>query len=52
MPTRKRRRATSEQAPPSMTEWTEALPDTMLLCRDIGHTWRPARAWIQDVTSG
>lgn len=48
MPPRRRRQPRSEQALTTVTDWTDALPDTMLLCRDIGHTWRPARAWIED----
>jgi hypothetical protein len=26
--------------------WGSGLPDEFLLCRDIGHTWRPFRATI------
>lgn len=27
--------------------WTDELSDRYLLCRDIGHTWRPMRAGIE-----
>lgn len=26
-------------------DWSDALPDAFILCRDIGHQWRPYRAW-------
>lgn len=25
-------------------DWTEQLPDKYLLCRDLGHSWRPLNA--------
>jgi hypothetical protein len=45
---RRKTRARSEQALDSITAWTDELPDTLILCRDLGHTWRPARAWLED----
>lgn len=32
----------------SLDTWTQELPDEFLLCRDIGHTWRPSSARITD----
>lgn len=29
-----------------VAKWSAALPDTFILCRDIGHLWRPWRASI------
>jgi len=26
-------------------EWAESLDANALLCRDLGHTWQPFRAW-------
>lgn len=34
--------------PLSIEAWTDSLDDTFLLCRDVGHTWRPFRAAIED----
>lgn len=31
--------------------WAQTLPDDFLLCRDIGHTWRPLSARIHDSTT-
>ena len=31
-----------------LDDWTDELDDRYLLCRDIGHTWRPFRAQIAD----
>lgn len=36
----------------SITTWTESLSDSLILCRDLGHTWRPARAWIDNSSYG
>lgn len=38
-------RPVSEQSP--VQGWAEELPDSYLLCRDIGHSWRPFRAFVQ-----
>lgn len=27
--------------PKSVADWSSNLPDSYLLCRDMGHTWRP-----------
>lgn len=51
MPARRRKPA-PDPVDFDITAWTEALSDQHLLCRDIGHTWRPARAWIEDGTYG
>ena len=47
MPPTRRRQQRSEQALDNITTWTDQLPDQLILCRDLGHTWRPARAWIE-----
>jgi hypothetical protein len=41
-------RARALQAVPELPvqEWAEGLSDNFLLCRDIGHSWRPFRAAI------
>ena len=31
--------------PKEVAAWSENLPDSFLLCRDMGHTWRPFRAY-------
>jgi len=31
--------------PDEVTHWAEELPDTYILCRDLGHNWRPFHAW-------
>ena len=31
-----------------MQQWSAGLPDSYLLCRDMGHLWRPFRAWWSD----
>jgi len=28
----------------AVAKWSELLPDAFILCRDMGHTWRPYRA--------
>lgn len=37
-----RREATSAD----LAAWTEELRDSYLLCRDLGHLWKPHRAWL------
>lgn len=32
--------------------WVGGLPSEFLLCRDIGHTWRPYRAWWDNAEKG
>lgn len=51
MPPRKRRQRTETQIT-DLATWTESLSDSLILCRDIGHQWRPARAWIEDHSYG
>lgn len=33
---------------PGVDAWAAGLPDDFLLCRDLGHTWRPSAARIGD----
>lgn len=40
----RRRKATE------ISEWVETLSPEQLLCRDLGHTWTPYRAW-RDVSN-
>lgn len=30
--------------PKAVRAWAEDLPDAFIMCRDMGHTWRPYRA--------
>lgn len=30
--------------PQAVADWSSDLPDSYILCRDMGHTWRPFRA--------
>lgn len=30
--------------PQAVAHWSQGLPDAFLLCRDMGHTWRPYTA--------
>jgi hypothetical protein len=30
--------------PKAVADWSSGLPDSYVLCRDMGHTWRPFRA--------
>ena len=32
--------------PDAVAAWSEDLPDSYLMCRDIGHTWRPYTARV------
>lgn len=32
--------------------WADDLPDTFIACRDMGHTWRPFRAWYDPEERG
>lgn len=32
----------------ALDAWTDSLDDRYLLCRDIGHTWRPFRAGLEE----
>lgn len=32
--------------------WAEGLNDGHLLCRDMGHMWRPFRAWWDEEANG
>jgi hypothetical protein len=35
-----------------VARWSAALPEDFLLCRDLGHTWRPASArWVPEVSA-
>ena len=34
----------SQADPRSVAKWSHELPDEFLLCRDIGHLWRPFTA--------
>lgn len=35
--------------PPSEVEaWATGLTDNYIACRDMGHTWRPLRAWWEE----
>ena len=43
----KARRVSTEVAE-VYTEWVLDLNDQQLLCRDIGHTWRPFRAYLTE----
>lgn len=52
MARRRRTPVRSEQALDNIAAWTDDLPDTLILCRDLGHLWRPARAWIEDHSYG
>lgn len=36
----------------AVSAWSETLPDKYLLCRDLGHTWRPYTARIDDEGTG
>lgn len=36
-----RRRVPKEPEPPDVDSWAKDLPDTFLLCRDLGHVWGP-----------
>lgn len=36
----------------SIEAWVEALPDSFMLCRDMGHTWRPFRAFWDETLKG
>jgi hypothetical protein len=35
------------RSPDELDDWTDELPDRFLLCRDLGHLWRPMRAGIE-----
>lgn len=42
---RKTSRRNSLSSP--LAEWVESLPESFVLCRDIGHTWKPLTAqWV------
>lgn len=30
--------------PQAVAKWSHDLPDTFIMCRDMGHSWRPFRA--------
>lgn len=34
--------------PDEASVWADNLPDSFLLCRDMGHTWRPRSATYDD----
>jgi hypothetical protein len=35
-----------------VARWSASLPEEFLLCRDLGHTWRPASArWVPDLNA-
>jgi hypothetical protein len=35
-----------------VARWANSLPEEFLLCRDLGHTWRPASArWAPDLNA-
>lgn len=36
----------------SLEEWTHGLPNSYLLCRDMGHLWRPFTARIAEGGGG
>jgi hypothetical protein len=36
--------ASVEHEPRDLADFIEALPDAYLLCRELGHTWKPWRA--------
>ena len=37
---------------PDADEWARSLPDSYLLCRDMGHVWRPYTARISPEGGG
>lgn len=41
-----RRRLRPSNDEPDADEWARTLPDSYLLCRDMGHIWRPYTARI------
>jgi hypothetical protein len=38
--------------PKAVASWSEDLPDSFLMCRDMGHTWRPYRAKFNPEENG
>lgn len=38
--------------PKVVAAWSEDLPDSFIMCRDMGHTWRPFRARFSSDANG
>jgi hypothetical protein len=44
MPRRKRRLVADEAEPSEVEQWAHTLKQSWLLCRELGHNWRPHTA--------
>jgi len=42
----------SSADPKEVAAWSEDLPDSFIMCRDMGHTWRPFRARFNPEENG